>query len=46
MVVDPWHSYRYLYEDKDIYDNFKLKKPFGYHALYKNIWAFQGLTFA
>ena len=26
-------------KDKDIYDDFKLKKPFGLHVLYRNISA-------
>ena len=29
---------------EDINDDFKLKKPFGLHGLYKNISAPQGLT--
>ena len=35
-------TYRYSYEaEKQVlgfYDNFKLKKPFGLHSLYKNIF--------
>ena len=37
MVVDPSHRYSSEAEraNKDIYDNCKLKKPFGLHDLYK-----------
>ena len=46
MAVEQWH--RYLNEAErhnwDIYDDFKLKKPFDLQGLYKNISALEGLT--
>ena len=41
MTVDPAHRYSNEAEraDQDIYDNVKLKKPFGYHGRCKNISA-------
>ena len=46
MAVDPYNKYSNEAEraSKDIYDDFKLKKTFGLHGLYKNISALQGLT--
>ena len=32
-------TYIYILKLKDIYDDFKLKKPFGFHGLYKHISA-------
>ena len=39
MAVGPKHTYSNEAERAiwDIYDDFKLKKPFGLHDLYKNI---------
>ena len=39
MAVDSQHKYSNEAEwaNKYIYDDFKLKKPFGIHGLYKNI---------
>ena len=36
LPVDPWHTYLNEAEraNWDIYDDFKLKKPFGLHGLY------------
>ena len=31
-------------KQKDIYDDFKLKKPFGLHVLYKKMSALSGLV--
>ena len=47
MTVDPWHTCnKYSNEEertnKAIYDDFKLKKPFGFHGSYRNISALQG----
>ena len=41
MAVDPWRRYSNEAEraSEDIYDYFKLKKPFGRHGFYK---IFQG----
>ena len=37
MAVDPLHKYSNESEraNKDIYDDFKIKKPFGLHGFYK-----------
>ena len=47
MAVDSWHRYLNEYEkaNKDIYDDFKWKKPFGLHGLYKNnlLWGLRGI---
>ena len=45
MAVDPYHRYSNEAErdNKEIYDDFKLKKPFGLHGLYKKISAWLGL---
>ena len=41
MAVDPKHRYSNESEraDQDNNDDFKLKKNFGLHDLYKNNWA-------
>ena len=31
------------WKEKDIYDDFKMEKPFGLHGLYKSISALWGL---
>ena len=38
MVIDPWHRNSNEAEraNEDIYDDFKIKKPFGFHGLKKN----------
>ena len=44
MAVDPYHRYSNETErnDKDIYDDFKSKKPFCLHRLYKIFQRFEG----
>ena len=46
MAVDPQHRYSNESEmaNEDIYDDFKLKKPFSSHGFCEIISAFQGLT--
>ena len=45
MAVDPYHRYSNEAEraNEDIYDDFKLKKPFGLHGLCKDNSALYGL---
>ena len=44
MAVDPYHRYSNKSEwaSEDIYDDFKLKKPFGLQGFYINIQRFKG----
>ena len=42
MPVDPSNRYLNKAERADIYDDFKLKKTFCLHGLYKNISALKG----
>ena len=46
MAVDLWHRYSNESEraNKDIYDDFKLKKLFGFHDFHKKIQRFKGYT--
>ena len=39
MAVDPYHRYSNERANEDVYDDFKLKNPFSFHGLYKNILA-------
>ena len=47
MAVDPQHRYSNEAERANyvIYNDFKLKKPFGLHGLYKKILTLSGLDF-
>ena len=44
MAVNPYHRYANESEraNQDIYDDFKLKKPFDLHVLCKNCQRFNG----
>ena len=42
VCLSVWYSNEAERANWDIYDDFKLKKPFGLHGLYKNIQHFKG----